>query len=192
MQLEFLGEWSMLTDSAGTDTNTLRDGLADDLLEWQTLSDSDGRPAPVRSAERGAGRRGLQGAPVTGARRRAGGIGTGEERAGSGGWADGFGGACGNDAVVAGPGGGTRRPGSEPDSTVTRRPRSSSESESGAGIRGRACGGGKGRAKAIDAPIPPNIVHLIDDIFWNMGFKTPIRLCLLYALYSLYQEYPLY
>ena len=30
------------------------------------------------------------------------------------------------------------------------------------------------------------------DIFWNMGFKTPIRLCLLYALYSLDQLYLLY
>ena len=49
-----------------------------------------------------------------------------------------------------------------------------------------------GRAKAVNAPIPPNIVHLIDDIFWNIGFKTLIRLCLLYALYLLYQLYLLY
>ena len=33
-------------------------------------------------------------------------------------------------------------------------------------------GSGKGRAKAVDTSIPPNIVHVIDDVFWNMGFKT--------------------
>ena len=40
-----------------------------------------------------------------------------------------------------------------------------------------------------------NIVHLIDDIFWNMGFKTETHgekvLCLLYALCWLFALYML-